>query len=219
MKSRLNRHFTQAILDKMSQLGHVVFRDTSKDYNVNLIALRYGDGEVTNRFTDLFTCLIPRSDGTFEAYGWPCTTTPGRYWMLNPMNPGGTAIIAPGQYRGSHAIGMHNRTKQPPLKHEALVQVGPLRYFRDDNQDNVYDYDTSTIEEKNWQGLNIHRASAYNDSKTVDRWSAGCVVFSNPKDFAEFISFAKQAARNWGNSFSLTVIDAQNEPTLNHPQV
>jgi hypothetical protein len=54
-------------------------------------------------------------------------------------------------------------------------------------------------------GINIHKAGS--DSTQVDRWSAGCQVFSRSADFAEFMSICYAAKNKWGNSFSYTLID------------
>ena len=55
-------------------------------------------------------------------------------------------------------------------------------------------------------GINIHKAGK--DSTQVDKWSAGCQVFANEDDFAEFMSVCYAARTKWGNSFSYTLIDA-----------
>jgi hypothetical protein len=53
--------------------------------------------------------------------------------MANLLNPKGAAILVPGQYCGSHAIGLHQG------KYRALRQVKPLPVYRDSNKDMNYD--------------------------------------------------------------------------------
>ena len=51
-----------------------------------------------------------------------CTTLPGLYWLENPMNSKGCAILKEGQYKGVYEIDLHNG------KYEAICQrLGPAR--------------------------------------------------------------------------------------------
>jgi hypothetical protein len=59
---------------------------------------------------------------------WEATTEPGRYFTMNPMNPGGAARIAFGQYK-SWSLGRHRND------HEALVQVKAIKIYRGLNKD------------------------------------------------------------------------------------
>ena len=83
------------------------------------------------------------------------------------MNDKGVAILKPGQYRGSHTIGLHQG------KYEALKQGGKVKVYRDANRD--MNYDEKVIQEGVF-GINIHKAGA--NSTYVENWSEGCQVFS-----------------------------------------
>ena len=70
----------------------------------------------------------------WEHYRWPITTDPGLYWLENPMNVDGTAILAPGQYRGAYRIGKHRDDYQ------AVVQTGgEVAVYRDDDRNALLD--------------------------------------------------------------------------------
>ena len=81
-----------------------------------------------------------------------------------------------------------------------------MRVFRDPDRDDEHDFDVSTQE--GLFGINIHRANKSRRSAQVDRWSAGCQVFADPKDFAEFLKLCrKQVSVNGWDSFSYTLIE------------
>ena len=60
-------------------------------------------------------------------------------------------------------------------------------------------------EEEGYFGINIHKAGTA--STQVDKWSAGCQVFSHSADFDEFMSICYAAKDKWGDSFSYTLIE------------
>jgi hypothetical protein len=92
--------------------------------------------------------------------------------MANLLNPKGTAILVPGQYRGSHAIGLHQG------KYKALRQVKPFLYIEIQIKTMNYDLKPETINTGLF-GINIHRASKWGVSQLIDKWSAGCQVIAS----------------------------------------
>jgi len=109
---------------------------TSRNYDVNIIGIRNSEtkGRVTNAFDDTMTLSYRDEDGNWKYHEFDCTTDPGTHWVKNLLNPNGVAILKPGQYRGSHKIGLHQG------KYEALRQQKSLKVYRDDNQDDTYDF-------------------------------------------------------------------------------
>jgi hypothetical protein len=115
------------------------------------------------------------------------------------MNVKGTAILCPGQYRSAYKIDKHRG------KYEALCQRGaPLTVWRDADRDSMHDMEDTTID-VGYFGINIHKAGR--DSPRVDKWSAGCQVFKNDGDFAEFMTTAHAARDRFGNSFTYTLLE------------
>ena len=183
------------ILDYAASLGHTVFE--SGQYNLNIIGIRSADHQA-NRFDDTIHCVYKDKDGDWIQKSWPCTTEPGKYWLENPTNVNGTAVLVPGQYRSVWKIDKHQG------KYYALCQRnGTVKVYRDDNRDEIIDCDPDTITE-GFYGINIHKAGAH--STQIDRWSAGCQVFANESDFDEFMVICGKARENWGNAFSYTLI-------------
>lgn len=85
---------------------------------------------------------------------WPITTKPGTTVLRRPVNSKGTAILVPGQYEGVYKLDLHAG------KYLALCQrLGSVKVYRDNDKDDQYDLNPSTIEEGMF-GINIHRAGA-----------------------------------------------------------
>ena len=183
------------ILDYAKSLGHTVF--LNGEYNINIIGIRSVNHE-PNRFDDTIHCVYKDEDGDWIQKSWPCTTEPGKYWLENPTNVNGTAVLVPGQYRSVWKIDLHQG------KYEALCQRnGTVKVYRDDNKDDIIDCDPDSISE-GYFGINIHKAGAH--STQIDKWSAGCQVFANESDFDEFMDVCRKARDKWGNAFSYTLI-------------
>jgi hypothetical protein len=111
------------------------------------------------------------------------TTNPGVHWLKNFLNPSGTAVLAEGQHLNAWVIGKHKG------EYEALVQYAPVSVYRDNNKNNKSEQIGKTIYGQ--YGINHHRASLSVISTIVDKWSAGCQVRNNPKEYHEFMNLCK----------------------------
>ena len=173
------------------------------NYNLNIVGVRNSstNEEVTNKFDDLLTVSY-KTENIWNFRQWGCTTDPGKYYTENLLNPDGVAILVPGQYRSTYSIGLHQG------KYEALKQMKPVQVYRDNNKDNFYDMQPDDIHEGIF-GINIHRASATGTSTQIDKWSAGCQVIANYKDFDRLMWLARQSEGIWGNSFTYTLIESK----------
>ena len=196
-------HTLKEIKDTVISKGYKWFE--SGDYNVNIVGVRNSetDGKVTNKFDDCLTVSY-KIDGEWQFHCFKCTTDPGTHWVEHPMMESGVAILKPGQYRGSHRIGLHQG------KYEALTQAKPLKVYRDNNRDDKYDLIESNVHEGIY-GINIHRATKWEGKKStqIDKWSAGCQVIAANDDFKLFMEIIKKGAGIWGNSFSYTLIESK----------
>ena len=176
--------------------GYAFF--TEGDYNVNIIGIR-NPNQIANSFDDSLICAY-KVFGEWIIKEWQITTDAGRYWLKNPMNSKGTAILVPNQYRSIYKLDLHLG------KYEALCQRnGKVEVWRDDNKDQILDFNDST-KEWGYFGINIHRSNPNNESKVVEKWSAGCQVFKKINDFFEFMDICNKAKNIWGNSFTYTLI-------------
>ena len=184
-----------AIAAACAKLGYKYFE--SGEYNMNVISVRNsGTGKkVTNIFDDTITLSYKDDKGNWCFHKWACTTDPGTKAVKQFHNAGGVARIVPGQYPGSHTLGLHQG------KYEALKQCGPVKVYRDSNKDMVFDetkVDTGVF------GINIHHAGA--DSAVVENWSEGCTVFKRIKDFNEFMTIIK---KDKGRKWTYTVLESK----------
>lgn len=171
-------------------------------YNLNIVGVRNSStNKVTNKFDDCITVSFKTKKYGWHFYCFEATTDPGQHWMASLLNPKGTAILVPGQYKGSHSIGYHQG------KYKALKQVKPLPVYRDSNKDMIYDYDPKT-KQIGLFGINIHRASKWSISNLIDRWSAGCQVIASPYDYSDFMVTVEKSAKIWGNSFTYTLVES-----------
>ncbi len=177
----------------------------SGNYNLNIVGVRNTDtlGVVTNKFDDCLTVSY-NLDGEEKFHCFGATTDPGSHWEKNLLNKDGVAILKPGQYRGSHKIGLHQG------KYEALRQQKPVKVYRDKNKDGKYDLLEENVQEGIF-GINIHRATKYEGrtSTQIDKWSAGCQVIAANDDFRLFMEICNKAKDAWSNSFTYTLIESK----------
>ena len=171
----------------------------TKPYQLNIVGLR-GQSTVPNSFDDEIHVFYTKPDGNWNYHIYPATTDPGTYWLNNPMYEQGTAILSQGQYVDSYALGMHKG------KYEALVQVKPITVIRDYDRNAVLDFNNGR-KQTGIFGVNIHRAESNGTTKFIGKYSAGCQVFQNAEDFAEFMSLAHQHDKLYGNKFTYTLVD------------
>ncbi|WP_222933183.1 peptidoglycan recognition protein family protein [Fulvivirga aurantia] len=185
------------LVSRMRLQEYTVFTDDSKPYNLNLVGMRKDRGTV-NQFDDkLFVFWKYHSIWSLREY--QITTDPGLPYLQDPLNPAGTAVLKEGQYRGAYRIGKHRN------KYSALVQAKPVTVYRDNDLDGMIDL-SGMREQTGFFGINIHRATASGTSVHVNKWSAGCQVFSKSDQFEDFIKLCKSSASYWGNSFTYTLL-------------
>ena len=188
----------------MEKKGYRFFE--SGIYNLNIIGVRRSTVEI-NKFDDYLLLIYKTSPSNWVVKTYPITTDPGTYWLLNPTNPKGTAILIPGQYRSTWKIAKHQG------KYEALCQRKPVKVWRDDNKDRVLDF-YSSPEDEGYFGINIHRSNPYTESSQVDKWSAGCQVFKKAANFKEFMNYCNKSASMYGDGFTYTLLEELDFRTL-----
>ena len=83
----------------------------------------------------------------------------------------------------------------------ALKQSKKVTVYRDADKDSVAEEQGK--EDTGLFGINIHRANESAESKNVDKWSAGCQVLNNPKQFKELIQACIKSGKK---SFTYTLL-------------
>ena len=177
--------------------GYSFFENDSKNYNLNIFGVRSSD-MTPNLFNDC-VCLAWKFNGEWNLKIYDATTDPGLYYLEQPMNVNGTAIMHPGQYSKCYEVGLHKG-------YTALRQVKPMKYYRDSDRDKAFDLNESKIYEE-IGFTDIHHASQTGKSTNVDNWSAGCQVIADIKNWNEFIGLCQESVKIFGNSFTYTLIN------------
>ena len=202
-----NCYTREQIETAVKSKGYKWFDDSNnKGYDVNIVGVRNDDtgNKVTNKFDDCVT-ISYKKNGEWKFFCFEATTDPGDDWMEKPwIEEKGTAVLKPGQYRGSHKIRLHGG------KYTALGQQNNVKVYRDANKDGVYDFNEDSVDEGLF-GINIHRATALEGktSRYVDKWSAGCQVIASNDDWHEFLGICQEARSEWNNNFTYTLIESK----------
>lgn len=149
--------------------------------NINIFGVR----DVTNVKKDVFNDYIGVAiDNKVHLFKGTCD--PSVYWTKKGgagAKKNGVAHICLGYYKNVYMVGLHKG-------YEAMVQRGSsIKIWRDSN--NNFRKDDSDIIEKGYFGVNIHRASAYHVLENIGKYSAGCQVIQDPKDFEKFLNIVK----------------------------
>jgi hypothetical protein len=88
------------------------------------------------------------TDGRLIARIYPLETEPSVPFLLDPVNKAGAAVMAPQQARAAYRRGLHRGRP-------ALVQVGPVVVYRDNDRDSAVEVLPARVEE-GFFGINIH---------------------------------------------------------------
>jgi hypothetical protein len=183
------------IINVMKEKSYIIY---TEDYKLNIVGIR---NVITssNSFDD--SCCIfyyVRNTIIYEFFSF--TTDPGKRYLINPLNPKGTAILVEGQYIDTYSIDIHNG------KYLAICQrLKPVKVYRDKDRDKILDYDKNTIQ-KGMFGINIHRANESGITPSVEGHSAGCQVFQSIDDFDNVMKLALKHRNLYGNRFTYTLL-------------
>jgi hypothetical protein len=193
----LKKSEIRTLLGVLKSKGYRIY---SKPYQLNIVGRRT-DNTKANSFDDFIYIFYKNNDDDWEGYKAPSTTDAGTYWLEKPMQSKGTALLKGGQYVDTYKIDLHNG------KYYALTQrLNPVVVIRDYDRNDVLDFNNGK-EETGMFGINIHRASLVGTTKFIDKYSAGCQVFSNIDDFNKFMEMAYKQKDLYGNKFTYTLID------------
>jgi hypothetical protein len=180
------------LLDTLKEKNYQVF---TKPYMLNIVGVR--TTQQPNKFDDTMCVFWKDDNNKWILKQYPCTTDPGTYYLLKPMNKLGTAILKEGQYIDGYKRGLHKG------QYTALRQAKNVVVYRDSDRNAIFDFNAR--ETTGMYGINIHKAGK--DSSEVKNWSAGCQVFKKSADFDEFIGFVKKQEAKYGNKFTYTLVD------------
>lgn len=178
-------------------------------YNLNYIWERTSD-DFTNKFTDfLHVCYQETKDGAGTILTIPVTTKPGtKGSVLDPITVRGvtgTAIIKPGQYRGSWQF---RDTFDEFSKYPYFRQVKPIDYWRDGDKDLVVD--RVNDEEDKINVTHWHIMSQVNKigSGQVNNWSLGCMG-GIEDEFEKILPVTRKSVAIYGLNVTGTIMESK----------
>lgn len=189
----------EQVFERLRHEGHELFENDSRNYNLNIIGIRSNTAKLDEFGCQLMVCW--KYNGSWSTRSYHITTYPGRHYMTQKLlNPAGCAILVPGQYKGIYSVRLHNN------KYKALCQTyGEVNVFRDKDKDQQFDLNVNTIMSGNF-GINIHNSPDKMTTTRVGAYSAGCQVFSDDKEFNEFMGILFKALEINQNKFTYTLI-------------
>jgi hypothetical protein len=152
----------------------------------NLIGFRDESNIEKDVINDLLGFLTEK-----ELFLCPGTTDPGVYWTTSSeRNKKGTFHLSLGYHEKIWCIGTHKG-------YEALVNdyryCKPTRGWRDKDYD--FTRDPADVEVCDYFGINFHRMHPIQIVNKIGKYSAGCQVIQNPKDFDYILQKAWESAQ------------------------
>lgn len=194
---RLSNREIKILRKVLKKKNYVVYE---KPYKLNIVGRRTNNTK-PNSFDDWIYIFYKNDKKDWVGYKAPATTDAGTYWLENPMQSKGTALLKEGQYVDTYKLDLHNG------KYLALTQrLKPVTVYRDYDRNAVLDFNNGK-EDTGFHGINLHRADSDGVTKYVGKYSAGCQVFADADDFDDFIKMAKRHEEMYGNVFTYTLID------------
>ena len=155
----------------------------TQPYSINLVAVRNMDNPNSDNYNDKLFAVYYTKTGQEVIFTCPWTTDAGLFYRTEPMTYKGTAIM---QHNIQHK-GIYEHRDDPHKNKFGFRQVYPTWYWRDNNNDTVFDFGSLITEYSN-SSTNMHPMG--NDDNTVGNWSAGCqgapeIYFKQLYDFCE----------------------------------
>lgn len=173
----------------------------SKPFQLNIWGVRSEDKN-TAVFNDTCFIFYKNSKGIWVYNTFAITTDPSDFYLLKPINPLGTAIVKSGQYIDLWNFGFHKGRPD----HKALVQVNPIKVYRDANLDAFKTFKEDSVDEGLF-GINMHRASKNVITKWIGAYGAGCQVHADCIKYDnEFIPLVEQSVAYGNHHFSYTLL-------------
>ncbi len=183
------------VIKAINRKGYILFERTDKPFNLNFFAIRDMGGQWNDQFG-----LMWKYKSGWAFVPWMGTTDPGAYYLKNPLNVKGTAILPEGQHRGLFKSGMHQG------KYKALVQAREVGVYRDGDKDEMPELNSLTLD-VGWHGINGHRAHTKAEVTRIGKYSAGCQVTVNIDEYGEMLHLTDQGFKHWGKTLTYTLLN------------
>jgi hypothetical protein len=159
--------------------------------------------ENNDKFTDTLYLIEQKSTGETLVKPYQITTSPSlAYYGKKPLNPQGIGIKLPGD-----TLYVLENHKMGHGTYVLMAEAEPIEVGRYPIGTVKYEtYKPVDKFKKQYCGMQIHRSSTGAPSPCIGPWSAGCQVFSDIKEFDDFIARAKKQTAN-SNKFIYALIE------------
>lgn len=140
---------------------------------INFFGFRNAEKQKEDTWNDRIGYFTSNEIGIYKG-----TTDPGIYWTMNPENTAGAAHLCLGYHKNIWVIDKHKGL------YTALCNkwnCNPTRIWRDTDKDTVQDLNDKL--ETGRFGINLHRASSLFLLESIGKYSAGCQVVQDAKNF------------------------------------
>lgn len=183
--------------------GYVVYKEP---YKLNIVGIRSANTQA-NSFDDEMLVFWYDDRGNLDWRVFQVSTDPGTYWLNNPIEALGAAILKGGQYIDAYTLIDTNRFGFPTKE---FYQQKSVTIVRDYNRNAVLDFYNGR-ETTGLYGINIHTGvnPHTKQSAEVGQWSAGCQVFAVWKEWQEMLQLAQKHIQHNGNTFTYTLLDSR----------
>jgi len=195
------------VMEFMAKKNYAMFLD--KPYDLNIVGIR--SEFVLDKFNCKFLIFYVNEEKHLQYHLFPGTTYPGKYWLLNPMTSGGTAIITEGQHRSVWNLGMHYNILALVQNFQTNTRQKPISWVRvPKGKTNITrEMILKGKVENGYVGLNLHPVMD-GDNLLVGQDSAGCQVTTYREDQKFIVQLAcKQVAEKNGDLFTYTLLHEQ----------
>ena len=200
---RAEHPITRKVLNRILALGFKL--EKGKAYIVGIEGVDTDlkpNKDLLDAWNDAAGALYVQHDGIVRLIGpFKCTTEPGRYYTVNPMNSkGGARVLLDSYNKDVWMRGTHIREPN------CLIQTGaPITVSRDKDRDGKRD--ANEYLDRGWHGINAHSTGRDNWSPhTIGRWSAGCLCYLKVSDKNRVMAYLNRVARNQ-SKFTYILLD------------
>jgi hypothetical protein len=177
-KALVKKFTKEQIVQAMQEKGHEVFTGENE---LNIVGVRNLNSN-PDQFSETLALFFTKNEVEhFVLYS--ITTLPNSYFLKNPVNPKGTAILMEGQYKGWKTY------IRDSGQYHALMQPKDVSVYRDNNKDKKVDLDPATVETGYFE-IELHKA---NNVSALKKQSAGCQVFKNAEEYFGFMEAVRES--------------------------
>ena len=182
---------------RLNELGIKLYTGGRNGFGATIVAVEGVNLDLTphadapDKWNDIVMTVLAYPNGKWKIIGpFICTTEPGKYYTVNPLNPMGAAYVKLDvKHNAIWKPGQHKNQKN------CFIQTGgPITVIRDSNRDGKRG--SNEKEQTAYLGINLHHNNGNYNPHSIGKFSAGCLVLPNVQQHQVLINAAKTAQQN-----------------------